>query len=583
MKKLSAGFVINLITWAVILAAAIAAVCVFNKFTAAKSALAIFRAQNAAAAKNIPATPAADANAMPEQTSDMQENNIPETQENIAAESESSKPEEAQEAQESSSYTYSDYETICKDSYDGENKKYVFKQYYMQDQPFEENGIKYKNIFYAAAAKHDNDLLKCLLEGTQKTVKVFNNIVSDDIKEQIKNAITNNNKEELRVVLKDNPMALSMAVDISGAYFHTPLSFAVKQNNKEIAEFLLEQGANIEGHSWDCGTYSDDQSNCERDKEWNWEIIGFTYPLQEAVNNKELEIVKFLVAKGANVNSSILQSTEGEAWEESSLRTALMLPNKDIAKYLIENGAKSSRHIQEYLPMDLIRNQDMEALEIMHSFGFDWNGMACFEGGECRFYFEFAVETKDKKFIEDFLSRVDGSTIQKKLYGLEGSDSFYEMICSLMESCCRNRDIVKLIFDKGIIETNQRCAPNSWKYPNKTMLMFLQEKHPEETELIEFLIQKGAKSKGNPEDLMGQIKDVVQWSPHHYKYVRIQDAFSEINSLIENGADINLKDKYGKTALDYAVTQEMKDFLISIGAKNEQQEAEENQNPIDDN
>ncbi|MDR1941177.1 MAG: hypothetical protein LBQ47_02515 [Endomicrobium sp.] len=172
MKKLSKGFVINLITWVLILGAAAFAVYAFNKFIAAKSAPVIYPAQKIAAAKNISA-----ANAMPEQSSVVQNDNIAGNIDN-GKELPNEKPEQTESEPEApqkfSSYTYSDYEAICKDSYDEESKKYIFKQYYEQDMPFEEGGIKYKNIFYAAAQKKDESLLKCLLEGTQKTVKVFN-------------------------------------------------------------------------------------------------------------------------------------------------------------------------------------------------------------------------------------------------------------------------------------------------------------------------------------------------------------------------------------------------------------------------
>ena len=39
-----------------------------------------------------------------------------------------------------------------------------------------------------------------------------------------------------------------------------------------------------------------------------------------------------------------------------------------------------------------------------------------------------------------------------------------------------------------------------------------------------------------------------------------------VELLVSNGADINLMDKYNRTALDYAGTQEIKDYLVSQGA-----------------
>ena len=45
--------------------------------------------------------------------------------------------------------------------------------------------------------------------------------------------------------------------------------------------------------------------------------------------------------------------------------------------------------------------------------------------------------------------------------------------------------------------------------------------------------------------------------------------FEVVKYLVENGANANLKDNDGKTALDFAETDEIRQFLINNGAKNE--------------
>lgn len=45
--------------------------------------------------------------------------------------------------------------------------------------------------------------------------------------------------------------------------------------------------------------------------------------------------------------------------------------------------------------------------------------------------------------------------------------------------------------------------------------------------------------------------------------------FEIVKYLVENGANVNLKDKDGKTALDFAETNEIRQFLINNGVKNE--------------
>jgi ankyrin repeat protein len=77
------------------------------------------------------------------------------------------------------------------------------------------------------------------------------------------------------------------------------------------------------------------------------------------------------------------------------------------------------------------------------------------------------------------------------------------------------------------------------------------------------LIAKGATPKGNIEDLnnifISLAKNINSIGENETTW---------FDKLIEYGADINAKDKEGKTALDYSkYHKEVKDFLISRGAK----------------
>ena len=62
----------------------------------------------------------------------------------------------------------------------------------------------------------------------------------------------------------------------------------------------------------------------------------------------------------------------------------------------------------------------------------------------------------------------------------------------------------------------------------------------------------------NARDLAGHTVLMIASSIGHFNIVKY---------LVKNGADVNLKDESGKTALDYVKTYEIRQFLINAGAK----------------
>ena len=78
-------------------------------------------------------------------------------------------------------------------------------------------------------------------------------------------------------------------------------------NHLEVVKFLLEKGANI--HAQD------------------------DYALRSATENHHLEIVKFLLEKGANIH----------AQDDDALILASMYGHLDIVKFLLEKGADAKK------------------------------------------------------------------------------------------------------------------------------------------------------------------------------------------------------------------------------------------------
>jgi hypothetical protein len=100
------------------------------------------------------------------------------------------------------------------------------------------------------------------------------------------------------------------AVDFKGQSGFTPLNAAARNGHLEIVKYLVEHGADI------------DKSDNSRDKT----------PLLAASFKGHFDIVKYLVEKGAKVN---VQSINGF----TPLHDAAYVGNFEVVKYLVEHGA----------------------------------------------------------------------------------------------------------------------------------------------------------------------------------------------------------------------------------------------------
>ena len=69
----------------------------------------------------------------------------------------------------------------------------------------------------------------------------------------------------------------------------------------------------------------------------NIQTLGFDAPLITAIGSKKLELVKFLVESGANVNQKFTSSLG----PISPLKTALEANAPEIVQYLLQHGAKA--------------------------------------------------------------------------------------------------------------------------------------------------------------------------------------------------------------------------------------------------
>ncbi|ARJ22484.1 ankyrin repeat domain-containing protein [Bacillus mycoides] len=123
----------------------------------------------------------------------------------------------------------------------------------------------------------------------------------------ISQAVIRGEKEKVVEIINTDPSVVNEFSEDGW----TPLHLAAYFGQKELASFLLEQGADIHIRA------KNENENT---------------PLQAAIANKQSELVAFLIEKGSDVNA-----VQSGGW--TGLHEATLLGNEEIIILLLENGA----------------------------------------------------------------------------------------------------------------------------------------------------------------------------------------------------------------------------------------------------
>ena len=314
--------------------------------------------------------------------------------------------------------------------------------------------------------------------------------------------------------------------------------YAAYFGNIEIAKLLIDKGIDV-------NIKSKCQNNCNCE----------TTPLHIAIGGGNLKIVKFLVNNGADINA--------KASGIAPLASAAKANRTKIMKYFIKQGADVNNSFYNdksifYYPCERCHKEAIEIL-LKNKAEIDTNKQSEFIQNLIFYPSEKSCPLKKKEQILKMMIK----------YGLNINieiDSFGDNILDRVIHYDHGNTEV----EKMLIKLGAKGYPSLREYAyngNKEMILFLlkygfdintKNKHGNTIleegdyiteDMMQFLISHGAKS------------DCALFNYAYY------DDIETIKLLLKNGVDINVQDGYGQTALDYAHTDEMKQFLISHGAK----------------
>ncbi|WP_300369945.1 ankyrin repeat domain-containing protein [Brachyspira sp.] len=331
-------------------------------------------------------------------------------------------------------------------------------------------------------------------------------------------AIGNNNLDVLKLLVKRGDSKQTLIPD------------AVKKNNIEMVKYLLSIGQDIDAQKFFDGLWVDS-------------------PLKVAAENGYIEMAKFLIAEGANLNSVDDYMFYG-------------YKNYDIAKLLIDNDVFN-------LNTNTTRE---EAIKLVKD--------------EKYYEIEKLLSSEDSNNIDGYdelmnaVSKGDMKTLEKLIKDDTDLNKQYDKITPLGLAAARNdKEMVKFLVEKGAdinLEDGYGYTPliRAMKYHNTTLVKNIIDLKPDlnaicsatgdtpltylvrevwfGTDVCYYMIKNGADA--NKQNDNGDTPLIVAVE-------NIIGSYGMLGVLINMGADYNIKNKEGKTAMDIVIEEDDKSAL----------------------
>lgn len=315
-----------------------------------------------------------------------------------------------------------------------------------------------------------------------------------------------------------------------GLFLNTPLHWAAESGNIQMVELLLDSGANADSKNRRGETPADLAMNIGHMH--IFELLtsrGADVTFNIVALRGDLEKVKSLIAKGANVN-------DGDAEGRTALHLAASRGHIEVVRLLLANGAdpNSRERVSGATPLHLATEVDhKEMAELLLGRGADVNA---------RYKqinitpLQIAASQGNKDLVTLLIAH--GADVNAR-YESNWYKSDWTPLRYAIQNC--NTEMIKLLIDNGArLDVTDRRGRNL-----ATVAMY-----NEDREIVELLLATGADITIHLAAFAGDIE--------------------KTKSLIDEGIDINLQNEIGYTPLHYAAmagNTQVIELLIAEGAR----------------
>ncbi len=335
-------------------------------------------------------------------------------------------------------------------------------------------------------------------------------------------------------------------------------SLITKLRDRKKAKYLVSKGAKI-NNARDAIAVGETKLAKEFINKENYSYEELAMLLYDAAYYNEVEVAKLLVSKGVDVNvvnkdKRAFADSIGYFWLENlnvtdkltPLHQAAIRGNLKMVKFLVNNGADVNAKFLGANPLHFAAKKNhTKVMEYLIKKGADvntkFNHHPKFDNSHI---LEGPFLSCNKKAIEILLKNKAEVNVFSNGIPMIALAALPQDNCSLK----KKEQILKMMIKYGA-DINMKYEGDHPEPNALEQAMFHDENYSYSIGLVKILVKLGAKSD-----------EAIEY----YAYKGNKEM---IEVLLENGFDINMQDKYGKTALDYAHTEDMKQFLISHGAK----------------
>lgn len=330
---------------------------------------------------------------------------------------------------------------------------------------------------------------------------------------------------------------------------NTPLSKAISTNDLELARILVKQGLTITGETAIEAIQSGANDVAKffiNENSWliNFKVRYYNAPLRTAARHKNLEMVNFLVEKGASIDRFVLSS---------AARSGSIDVVKLVAEFLINKDPK----LVGYACEALAKAAESGNLEVV------------------KFFVEKGAMITPREI--NAAARSGSVDVVKFLINERPEMIVYANEALLEAVRSRSNEVAKFLINEAPRLINYKYDDGKTllqmaiEHGNSELVKILIENeiHTDYAKLLDIVMEKYSKSDNSWESFRAGVLDVLLKSKDKSGNTALMFAagsgnYNAVEFLVKNKADISTQNELGETALDIAMKRTCNDQIVSF-------------------